>query len=56
MDTTKKFDGYANDYTVGRPGYAAELIECMYGIYGMAKESVIADIGSGTGKFAKHLY
>ena len=55
MDTTKKFDGYANDYTIGRPGYAAELIECMYGIYGMAKESVIADIGSGTGKFAKHL-
>ena len=55
MDTTKKFDGYANDYTIGRPGYAAELIECMYGTYGMAKESVIADIGSGTGKFAKHL-
>ena len=27
MDTTNKFDGYAGDYTVGRPGYAKELID-----------------------------
>ena len=55
MDSTKMFDGYANDYTVGRPGYATELIDCLYNKYGVSKSSIIADIGSGTGKFAKHL-
>lgn len=55
MDSTKMFDGYANDYTVGRPSYAAELIDCLYNKYGFSKSSIIADIGSGTGKFAKHL-
>lgn len=55
METSNLFDGYASDYTVGRPGYAPELLECMYGKYGMSRKSVIADIGSGTGKFAKYL-
>ena len=55
MDTSKIFDGYAKDYTVGRPDYAPELIECMYGDHGFSKDSVIADVGSGTGKFARHL-
>ena len=55
MDTTKKFDGLAKEYTLGRPGYASELIDCMYSNYGVSKLSVIADIGSGTGKFARHL-
>ena len=54
-DNTKKFDGYASDYTVGRPNYAAELIDCMYDSYGMSGSSSIADIGSGTGKFAVHM-
>ena len=55
MDTSKIFDGYAKDYTAGRPDYAPELIECMYKEYGISKTSLIADIGSGTGKFARHL-
>ena len=55
MDTTKKFDGYAKDYTAGRPNYAEELISCMYEKSGISGTSVIADIGSGTGKFATHL-
>jgi len=55
MDTTNKFDGYSKNYTVGRPGYAMELIDCLYNEYGMSAASVIADIGSGTGKFARHL-
>lgn len=25
MDTTKNFDGYAKDYTAGRPNYAINL-------------------------------
>jgi len=55
MDSTRKFDGYAKEYTVGRPGYAQDLINCLYERYGISEKSVIADIGSGTGKFAKHL-
>ena len=55
MDTTKKFDGHASAYTVGRPSYAKELIDCLYKRYGLSETSVIADIGSGTGKFAAHL-
>lgn len=55
METTKKFDGRAMDYTISRPSYATELIDCLYAEYGVSTTSVIADIGSGTGKFAKLL-
>lgn len=55
MDTSKKFDGRAKDYTAGRPGYPAELIDRLYDRYGFSKDSVIAEIGSGTGKFAQLL-
>lgn len=55
MDSSKVFDGYAKDYTIGRPDYAPALISCMYEKYGLSQSSVIADIGSGTGKFAAHL-
>lgn len=55
MDTTRKFDGRAGDYTASRPSYAPQLIDCLYNDYGFSKLSVVADIGSGTGKFARHL-
>ncbi|MBO7631392.1 MAG: class I SAM-dependent methyltransferase [Lachnospiraceae bacterium] len=55
MDEKKLFDGHAKAYTAGRPGYAKELIDCLYDRYGVTAESVIADIGSGTGKFAAQL-
>ncbi|MCR5529990.1 MAG: class I SAM-dependent methyltransferase [Saccharofermentans sp.] len=55
MDPTIKFDGYAGDYTAGRPGYSTELIDSFYKDFGMTPDSVIADIGSGTGKFAAFL-
>lgn len=55
MDTVRRFDGRAKDYTAGRPGYAAKLIDHLYSKYGISSSSIIADIGSGTGKFAKHL-
>lgn len=55
MDSTKKFSGLASDYTIGRPTYANEFIENLFLQHGFLKESVIADIGSGTGKFAKQL-
>lgn len=55
MDATQEFSGLANVYTIGRPLYAAELIEVLCSRYGVSEESMIADIGSGTGKFAKQL-
>lgn len=55
MDSTRKFDGRATDYTAGRPSYSAELLETLYSRFGFSEESVIADIGSGTGIFAGQL-
>lgn len=55
MLSTDKFNGIANEYAKSRPNYASEFIECLYAEYGFNESSVIADIGSGTGKFAKQL-
>lgn len=55
MDSTEKFNGIANEYAQSRPDYAAEFIDCLFDKYGFSASSVIADIGSGTGKFAKQL-
>lgn len=55
MNTINKFDGRATDYTASRPNYSMELISCLYSQYGISETSVIADIGSGTGKFSRHL-
>lgn len=55
MNTTQNFSGLANVYTMGRPVYATEFIDMLYSKYGVTEESIIADIGSGTGKLAKQL-
>lgn len=55
MDSTQNFSGLAKEYTIGRPAYAAEFINMLYNNYGFSSQSVIADIGSGTGKFANQL-
>ncbi len=55
MDATKKFNGIANEYTQSRPSYATEFIDCLFDKYEFSASSVVADIGSGTGKFAKQL-
>ncbi len=55
MDNTHNFNGLAADYTLGRPTYANAFIDDLYSKYGFSKQAVIADIGSGTGKFAKQL-
>lgn len=55
MDTINNFSGRAEDYTAGRPVYANAFIERLYSYYGFSDKSIIADIGSGTGKFAKQL-
>lgn len=55
MDTKEIFSGRAEDYTAGRPSYPEALIDMLYDEIGFTSHSVIADIGSGTGKFAKQL-
>lgn len=55
MDNTKKFSGRAVDYTNGRPGYPQALFDCLYNDFAVSSQSVIADIGAGTGKFSKYL-
>lgn len=55
MDNTERFSGRARDYAIGRPAYAAALIRYLYAEEGLSGQSVIADIGSGTGKFARQL-
>lgn len=54
MDNTKKFDGKADIYKSARPAYSEKLIDFLYGS-GFSANSQIADIGSGTGIFAKQL-
>jgi len=55
MNSTQNFNGLENVYSAGRPTYATEFIDTLYSEYGVSEESVIADIGSGTGKLAKQL-
>lgn len=54
-DNTGRFTGRAQNYVAGRPSYAAALFETLYTKYGFSASSAVADIGSGTGKFAKEL-
>lgn len=55
MNNTNLFNGRAEVYTQGRPSYPKELIDALYTHYGVSHNSIIADIGSGTGKLSKQL-
>jgi SAM-dependent methyltransferase len=53
MDVTQRFSGRVADYTRSRPGYPAELIGLLQRECGLRSTSVVADIGSGTGKLSE---
>lgn len=55
MTNIYKFNGMADDYSKYRPNYANESINYIINAASLTKSSVIADIGSGTGKFSKLL-
>lgn len=55
MKPTDKFTGKAQHYEAGRPSYPQSLLDSLYNNYGLSADSVIADIGSGTGKLTKQL-
>ena len=50
-----RFNGKGSYYAKQRPSYPTEFIDYLYDEIGMTAESVIADIGAGTGKLTKLL-
>ncbi|RXJ02465.1 SAM-dependent methyltransferase [Anaerobacillus alkaliphilus] len=55
MDNTHKFNGKAGIYSLYRPDYPDQLIKDIIEEFHLNKNSLIADIGSGTGIFSKKL-
>jgi SAM-dependent methyltransferase len=51
-DVTKRFSDRVADYIRYRPDYPAEILPMLVRETGFSSESVVADIGSGTGKLA----
>lgn len=48
-DSTKRFSSRVENYIKYRPGYPNEIIETLRSECGLTADSIIADIGSGTG-------
>lgn len=48
-ESTMRFSDRVEDYVKYRPGYPKEFIDFLYARKGFSEDSVIADVGSGTG-------
>jgi SAM-dependent methyltransferase len=53
LNPTTRFSSRVENYVRYRPGYPAEIIDLLRDNCGLAGDSVVADIGSGTGKLAE---
>ncbi|HXT12846.1 MAG TPA: class I SAM-dependent methyltransferase [Candidatus Angelobacter sp.] len=53
IDPTKRFSSRVENYVRCRPGYPKEIIGLLESECGLTPDSVIADVGSGTGKLTK---
>lgn len=51
---TTRFSNKVKNYTKYRPDYPRDLILSLQNKYGLTKESIVADIGFGTGILTKH--
>lgn len=51
-DAAERFTGRADAYAAARPSYPRELVAHLAERGGWRRDAVIADVGSGTGKFA----
>src|SRR2546427_8663552 len=48
-DSTQRFSSRVENYINYRPGYPNEVIETLRSEWGLTADSIIADVGSGTG-------
>lgn len=55
MDNKNLFIQKSDIYSISRPEYSLEFIKYLFETVGFNKKSIIADVGSGTGIFAKQL-
>jgi len=55
MDSKERFSNRVEAYAKYRPGYPKEAVDCLYNEAGFRPDSVIADVGAGTGIFSKLL-
>lgn len=55
MKTTGNFTGKADIYAKYRPSYPDEYIDYLFSANQLKKDSIVADIGSGTGIFSRQL-
>jgi SAM-dependent methyltransferase len=53
LNPTTRFSNRVENYVRYRPGYPDEIVTLLQHECGLTKDSVIADIGSGTGKLAE---
>lgn len=51
----KGFQTAGDAYERGRPEYPKEAIECLVEALGITRQSIVVDLGAGTGKFTKLL-
>lgn len=54
-DSKARFSNRVENYVKYRPSYPAEAVDYLYSVVGIKADSVIADIGAGTGIFSKLL-
>jgi SAM-dependent methyltransferase len=54
-DPTQRFSSRVNDYIAYRPGYPAAILKLLAEECGMTHDSVVADVGSGTGIWSESL-
>ncbi len=55
MDNTGKFSSKVEDYVKYRPDYPRDCIEYLQAALGLNSNSLVADIGAGTGIFSRQL-
>ncbi|HEU5014136.1 MAG TPA: class I SAM-dependent methyltransferase, partial [Roseiflexaceae bacterium] len=55
MDSTQRFSSRVENYVKYRPSYPQEIIAALQQACGLTSDSIVADVGSGTGIFAELL-